>query len=127
MNLNRVLFASLVLLLVPLAWAAPNASFQKLQGKWLRPDGGYVIEVQDVQASGEMDAFYFNPRSIHVAKARATHKQGTLSILIELRDVNYPGSTYKLTYDPKTDQLTGTYYQALDKELYEVTFSRLKP
>jgi hypothetical protein len=34
-------------------------------------------------------------------------------VVVELRDVNYPGSTYTLTYDPGTDRLTGTYYQAV--------------
>jgi hypothetical protein len=51
----------------------------------------------------------------------------TLRVFIELQDVNYPGSTYQLTYDPAADRLTGTYYQAMLKESYEVDFVRLKP
>jgi len=35
-------------------------------------------------------------------------------VFIELRDVNYPGSTYSLTYEPASDQLKGIYYQAVD-------------
>jgi hypothetical protein len=51
----------------------------------------------------------------------------SLRVFIELRDVNYPGSTYQLTYDPADDRLKGSYYQAALQETYEVAFARLKP
>src|SRR4051794_32510018 len=37
------------------------APFQKLEGKWLRHDGGYVLQIQNVASNGKMDAAYFNP------------------------------------------------------------------
>jgi hypothetical protein len=40
-----------------------------LRGRWVRPDGGYVIEVRDAQAGGRLDAAYFNPRPINVSRA----------------------------------------------------------
>ena len=32
-----------------------------LDGKWLRTDGDYTIEISDVAEDGEMTAKYFNP------------------------------------------------------------------
>lgn len=104
---------------------APSpADFQKLRGKWLRPDGGYVIEIKSVAADGRLEAGYFNPRSIHVAQAQARSEDGRIKVFIELQDVNYPGSTYTLTYLPQRELLVGVYYQAVQKQSYDVYFER---
>ncbi len=100
--------------------------FGVLKGRWQRPDGGYVIEIKNIDRVGKMEAAYFNPRPIHVAKADAARDGKTIKVFIELRDVNYPGSTYNLIYDPKNDQLRGTYFQAALKQTFEVEFARLK-
>ena len=47
-------------------------------------------------------------------------------MFVELRDVNYPGSAYNLRYDPKTDRLIGTYFQAVQRQTYDVEFVRMK-
>jgi hypothetical protein len=104
----------------------PNPVFEKLKGKWLRPDGGYIVEVRSVEPDGKMDAAYFNPNPIHVAKAEAAQEGAVTKVSIELRDVNYPGSTYVLTYDAATDQLAGVYYQAALQQRFEVVFVRTK-
>ena len=103
-----------------------NPASGKLKGKWLRPDGGYILEIRGVDADGKMDAGYFNPRPINVAKAKALQDGETVKVFIELRDVNYPGSTYTLTYDPKNDGLKGDYFQAVNKEHFDVVFVRVK-
>lgn len=103
-----------------------KADYRKLEGKWLRPDGGYVIDIKSVDASGAMDASYSNPRPIHVAKAQASQDGATTKVFIELRDVNYPGSTYTLAYDPPSDRLFGIYYQAVQQQRFEVVFERMK-
>ncbi len=100
--------------------------FDVLKGRWLRPDGGYVVEVRSVDASGKMEASYSNPRPIRVAKAEASQDGPAIKVFIELRDVNYPGSTYNLTYDPQGDQLKGIYYQAALQQQFEVFFVRMK-
>ncbi len=105
---------------------APEPTFEKLTGLWQRPDGGYLIEIRSVGPDGEMNAAYFNPRPINVAKAGASQNGATITVFIELRDRNYPGSKYNLQYDPVFDRLTGTYYQALQKEIYEVEFVRMR-
>jgi hypothetical protein len=104
---------------------APKPGFHKLKGKWLRPDGGYVVEIRDVDEAGRMLAAYFNPQSIHVAKAEASWDGTILKAFIELRDVNYPGSTYTLAYDPEKDQLKGIYFQAVQRQNFEVLFVRM--
>ena len=107
--------------------ATPKPAFEKLTGRWQRPDGGYIIEVLNVEPGGRMNAAYFNPQPINVAKAEASQAGGTLSVFIELRDVNYPGSTYNLTYDPANDSLKGIYFQAAIKQTFDVYFMRLQP
>lgn len=106
--------------------ATSTPEFQKLTGRWQRPDGGYVLGIKSIADSGAMDAGYFNPKSIRVAKAEASRDGDAMNVFVELRDVNYPGSTYTLTYDPASDQLKGAYYQAAEKQRFEVAFVRIK-
>ena len=108
----------------PMAATAPGV--QQLKGKWLRPDGGYVIDVRTVEDSGTMDVAYFNPRPINVFKAEASQEGATTKVFLELRDVHYPGSTYTLTYDAASDQLKGVYYQAALQQRFGVVFVRMK-
>ena len=86
------------------------AGFGPLRGRWLRPDGGYILDIRDVDASGTMAAVYLNPRPIHVARAEATRDGTTLQVFVELRAPNYPGSTYTLRYEPQRDQLEGELF-----------------
>ena len=106
--------------------AARHPEFEKLKGGWRRPDGGYILAIKSMGENGAMDAEYFNPNPIHVAKAAASQDGGITKVFIELRDVNYPGSTYTLTYDPARDRLKGIYYQAVERQRYEVVFERMK-
>jgi hypothetical protein len=92
----------------------------------MRPDGGYILSVKDIDAGGKMDAAYYNPRPINVSKAQATQEGTTLKVFIELRDTGYPGSTYTLIYDPKTDRLGGVYYQSAIGQRFDVIFVRSK-
>ena len=131
-----VMMAAVVALAVGFVWfkAPPGGiatvfskvDFQVMKGKWLRPDGGYVLDIRSVAADGKMDAGYYNPRPIHVARAEARTEGGVGKVFVELRDVNYPGSTYTLTYDPKGDCFNGVYYQAAIKQSFDVVFTRIK-
>ena len=98
----------------------------RIAGKWLRPDGGYVLELSDVKPEGKLKAAYFNPRPINVAKAEWRSVDDRIQVFVELRDVNYPGSTYTLIYDPEQDRLNGYYYQAVQKVTFDVVFVRKK-
>ena len=110
----------------PVVTLAADPGFGRLNGRWLRPDGGYVLEIRSVDAGGTIDAGYLNPRPITVARAEATREGSTLKVFVELRAPNYPGSTYMLTYDPSRDQLAGTYFQAALKQRFDVIFVRMK-
>ena len=93
-------------------------------GKWQRTDGSYIIKINSVHPEGYLDALYFNPDSIHVGRTGWRIDEEKLQLYVELRDVNYPGSIYQLTYDEQSDKLTGTYYQAVSRQTYKVTFLR---
>ena len=103
-----------------------GAGFGPLAGRWVRLDGGYVLDIRGVGADGRIDAVYLNPRPITVAKAEATRDGSSLKVFIELRAPGYPGSTYTLAYDPGTDQLEGVYYQAALQQRFDVQFVRTK-
>lgn len=98
---------------------------KRLIGRWVRPDGGYILELKEIGKDGTLKASYLNPRPIHVARAEYSRMDGKLLVLVELRDVNYPGSTYNLRYDPKSDRLIGTYFQAVQRETYHIEFMRV--
>ena len=110
----------------PTAARKPTPAIEKVRGRWLRDTGGYIIEIRNVEAGGKLEAAYFNPRSIHVGRAQAVEQGGVVKVSVELRDANYPGSTYTLTYDPKNDRLVGRYFQAVTGETFDVYFVRLK-
>ncbi len=97
---------------------------QFLKGRWLRPDGGYVIEIRQVDKDGQLDAGYFNPSPIRVVAAKAAKEGAAVKVYLELNDVNYPGCKYNLTYLPDQRQLVGTYFQAAMQQTYEVAFER---
>jgi hypothetical protein len=110
----------------PAAQSVVQPEAQRLVGQWVRPDGGYVLEVREVAKDGTLKAAYFNPRPINVGRAEWRRKASTLMVLVELRDVNYPGSTYTLQYDPASDRLKGTYFQAVEKQTYTIEFVRAR-
>jgi hypothetical protein len=97
---------------------------QKLKGQWVREDGGYVMDIKSIAEDGKADVAYLNPKPIHVEKAEAWQDAGRGMISVKLQDVNYPGSTYDLHYDALRDQLRGLYYQAVEKQHFEVIFQR---
>jgi hypothetical protein len=99
---------------------------RRLIGRWVRPDGGYVIDIRHVDPAGSLQAAYFNPRSIHVSRAQVTQKEGEIQIFIELRDAGYPGATYALRYSTKHDVLVGLYHQPAAGQTFDVVFIRKK-
>jgi len=126
-----VLLAAFITLHAPRMAAAADAppsvvrvDEQRLAGRWVRPDGGYILELKDVKKNGSLKAEYFNPSPIKVFSAKWSRKAGLLNVYVELRDVNYPGSKYNLQYDAASDRLMGTYFQAVQGETYDVEFLR---
>jgi len=99
---------------------------QVLEGRWVRPDGGYVLELRDIKKDGSVSAAYYNPRPINVFSAKWSQREGRINLFVELRDVNYPGSKYILQYEPGSDRLKGTYFQAVEKQTFNIEFVRAK-
>ncbi|MGE5256247.1 MAG: hypothetical protein ACM3KE_06220 [Hyphomicrobiales bacterium] len=115
-----------LILLSPLAFSQALPEFAALRGRWLRTDGSYVIEIKSVEADGRMQAAYYNPNPINVFQAEATRSGAAITIFIELRAPGYPGSTYTLVHDAKSDQLKGIYHHAGLRQNFDVVFVRAK-
>ena len=103
-----------------------QADFGVLPGKWFREDGGYLLEIKTVDAGGKLEAAYFNPRPISISKAEASRDESKIKVFVELRDENYPGCTYNLTYDSEKQLLQGVYFQAALQQSFDVVFTRNK-
>ena len=99
----------------------------KVIGTWVRTDAPYNLKITDLSSDGNMKVEYFNPKSIHVAKATwTTDVNGAINIYVEFKDENYPGSNYTLFYMPDNDLLAGKYFQAVEGVTYDVGFMRAK-
>ncbi len=94
-------------------------------GRWLRPDGNYVIQINSIDKNNKIDAQYFNPSPIKIAHAELI-PDNNYRIFIEFDDEGYKGSTYDLIYDPVNDALAGKYFQATYGQTYQIAFIRLK-
>jgi len=115
------------LLFVALLFAAGLVQAQGyglLQGNWVRPDGDYTISIKGVDAGGKLDATYANPNPLPFAKAQASSEGGSIKVFLELTAGGYNGSTYTLTYDPAKNVLKGVYYQAVQRQKYDVVFNK---
>lgn len=106
------------------AQAPVESGFGVLVGRWVRPDGGYVITIRNADADGKLEAAYANPRPLPFAKAQASRDGKTVNLYFELRAGGYDGSNYTLVYDAATDTLKGVYYQAVAKQKFDVFFER---
>ena len=138
MKKNKIIYISANVLIIIAAViffvfnnASENSSSTKkgtdkntLIGDWVRTDAQYLIRITEVNDDGTMTAQYFNPNPINVGKANWESNYGNLKVIVEMQDVNYPGSTYALNYLPDRDMLAGEYYQAVEGLTFYVEFSR---
>ena len=104
--------------------AAVHEAVQKLLGKWLRADGGYVLELRSADLSGVVQAAYFNPKSINVSRAIWMQGATGFQVVVELNDVGYPGATYVLSHDAQSDHLVGKYTQPAMQQSFDIEFVR---
>ena len=82
----------LVCVLLTAGWASAQAQpdFVVLKGRWVRTDGGYVIDIKSVDAGGRMQAAYYNPNPINVSRAEAARSGAAVTVFIELRGPRLP-------------------------------------
>jgi hypothetical protein len=138
-NMNPIPFVMLCFLLIvnPALAQQPSATtsagqssaepaFDRLLGRWVRLQGGYVITIRAVDPDGKLDASYANPRPLPFHVAVASRDGNALKLLFELRAGGYNGSTYTLSYDAANDRLTGVFDQVVAKEKFDVVFARDK-
>jgi phosphoglycolate phosphatase-like HAD superfamily hydrolase len=104
--------------------AKPASEFGKLIGQWVRPDGGYILDIRSITQDGKIEMAYLNPQPINVSKAQATIKEGIIHLFIELRDRNYPGNYYTLAYDSPSDRFLGIYHHLGIGQDFDVYFIR---
>lgn len=100
------------------------ATVQKALGRWVRADGGYVLELRSPDLSGKLEASYFNPKPINVSRAIWMQGGSGLQIAVELNDVGYPGATYMLSHDAQSDRLVGQYTQPQMQQTFDIEFIR---
>lgn len=107
---------------------APSTAppYSELVGRWVRPDGGYVIAIKGVSADGKLDAFYANPQPLPFSRAEATRDGDRIGVFLELTAGGYAGSTYTLIFDSAKGILRGVYYQAVAQQSYDIYFERAK-
>ena len=132
----RIFRIALVLLIATMAMsgtlisAKPSLAAEgdpvRVVGRWMRTDGGYILQLSNPTFDGRLTAAYLNPRPIHVSRAEWKLEEGYLLVLVELRDKGYPGSAYTLAYQQDTDRLVGLYYQAAVQQQFDVVFERIK-
>jgi len=103
--------------------AVPEA-VKKLLGRWMRSDGGYVLELRNPDLSGVLEASYFNPKPIKVSRAIWMQGAAGLQVMVELNDVGYPGATYVLNHDAQSDRLVGQYTQPAMQQTFDIEFER---
>ena len=117
------LLACCLVLIFPVITALAQ-DYSELNGEWVRPDGGYILQVRNARTNGSVDAAYFNPGPINVAEANVSIRQGMKTLFVKLQDKGYPGSTYTLYYFEDKDALAGFYFQANMGQTFEVVFVR---
>jgi hypothetical protein len=108
------------------AVSAEQPDFNVIIGEWVRPDGGYIIRVREINLDGSVDAGYYNPGEINIAEANVSMWKGLVKLFIKLQDKGYPGSTYTLYYYAEKDALAGFYHQAAIEQTFKVVFLRKK-
>jgi hypothetical protein len=59
-----------------------SADLQRLEGRWVRPDGGYILELSQIKKDGSLKALYFNPRPINVFTAKWSRKDGKINLFV---------------------------------------------
>jgi hypothetical protein len=129
-SLSLLLFLAVLIACVPESREEGTVSTSSgqespsIEGRWVRPDGGYILTVELREGDAPPEVAYYNPRPIQIANARLTQRGSSLRLFVEMQDRGYPGSYYDLSYDSDSDRLHGIYYQAMQKREYHVVFVR---
>jgi hypothetical protein len=69
-----------------------ESGFAVLKGRWVRPDGGYLITIRSVGPDGKLDAAYATPAPLPFSKAEVSRDGQTIRVFLALRAGGYNGS-----------------------------------
>jgi hypothetical protein len=129
---KRILLLLAILIFIPIAWfffmnkkGGEETVSDKLNGKWLRDDGKYTLEIKSVNENGTLSVAYFNPKPIELGRTEWMIYKNKLHVLVELKGP-YILSNYQLVYDDETKRLVGTFFQAVEQETYSIYFNKAK-
>ena len=132
-NKKAMLVIYFLIILIPAIWflflnkgSDFDQASEKLTGNWLRADGPYTIEITSVQKEGVLEIAYFNPNPIQGGQGSWRMSDDKLRVFVVLNDNTYQGSTYELTYNERSKNLVGIFYQARVKQTFDVYFTKKK-
>jgi hypothetical protein len=82
-----------------------------LQGKWLRPDSGLILEIPGAEKEGSLSVWASGPGNTTVSGGTVYEKDGLIEVSVDFSDATCSGCTMRLTYDENGDRLIGSYYE----------------
>lgn len=82
---------------------------QPLEGEWMRPDKGVVLEISGVDRPGPVSVWGSGAGNTTVSDASVHVVDGLLEVSVDFSDDWCSGCTYRLTYDDTGDRLIGSY------------------
>ena len=84
------------------------ADLKPLEGEWIRPDSGVVLEISGVDRPGPISVWGSGPGNTSVSDASVRVVDGLLEVRMDFSDDSCSGCTYRLTYDDTGDRLIGS-------------------
>jgi hypothetical protein len=103
--------------------AAPD--LKPLQGRWLRPDSGLILEIYSVDKPGPVSVMASGPVSTSISAASVAVVDGLLEVDVDFSDASCSACMYRLTYDENGDRLIGSYQESGGPRR-DVVFSRAR-
>ena len=131
-NKKVMILIYFLVVMIPMIWffflntgSDHSKAEEILAGKWQRADGPYTIQIMEIRKDGVLEVAYLNPNPMSGVTGNWKMKNKKLSIFIKIADVSYQGSTYQLKFNDHSGNLFGLYYQAIAKQTFDVSFTKL--
>lgn len=81
---------------------------QPLEGEWLRPENGVVLELSGVDRPGPVSLWASGSGNASVSGASVRVVDGLLEVYFDYSDDSWSDCACRLTYDDGSDRLIGT-------------------
>ena len=83
-----------------------------IEGEWLRPDTGVVLEISGADRPGSVSVWGSGAGNTSVSDASVRVVDGLLEVRVEFSDDWCSGCAYRLTYDDTGDRLIGSVQES---------------